>query len=66
MSGRLSLAEMDRQCDAADDCRAVATDDSQTRWFKKAVCMSPCFRRYVRWYMAFNERSPAPFNPDRE
>jgi hypothetical protein len=27
--------------------------------------MSPCFRTYYNWYMAFNERSPYPFNPAR-
>ena len=63
LSGRLPVAEMVRECDAKDECRAVATDDRQTRYMKKAVCMSPCFRRNGNWYVAFNERSPYPFNP---
>ena len=56
----------DERCDAKEECRAVATDDAQTRWMKKGHCVSPCFRQYGNWYMAFNERSPSPFNPDRE
>lgn len=65
-SGRLPLSEMDERCDAKEECRAVATDDASTRWMKKGQCVSPCFRQNGNWYMAFNERSPAPFNPDRE
>jgi hypothetical protein len=33
---------------------------------KTSECMSPCFRTYVNWYMAFNDESPGPFNPDRQ
>jgi hypothetical protein len=53
-------------CTAKDGCRAVATDERQTSWCKSAECMAPCFRRYANWYMAFNEESPSPFNPDRQ
>jgi hypothetical protein len=53
-------------CTGKDGCRAIATDERQTSWMKSTECMSPCFRRYVNWYMAFNDESPGPFNPDRQ
>jgi hypothetical protein len=60
-----SLTTILDACTAKDGCRAIATDNRQTSWMKSTQCMSPCFRTYVNWYMAFNDESPSPFNPDR-
>jgi hypothetical protein len=61
-----SLSTILGACTGKDGCRAIATDERQTSWMKSTECMSPCFRRYVNWYMAFNDESPGPFNPDRQ
>ena len=61
-----SLSTILGACTSKDGCRAIATDERQTSWMKTTECMSPCFRRYVNWYMAFNDESPGPFNPDRQ
>ena len=60
-----SLTTILGACTSKDGCRAIATDERQTSWMKTTECMSPCFRTYVNWYMAFNEESPGPFNPAR-
>mmetsp|Transcript_671 Transcript_671/g.2737 ORF Transcript_671/g.2737 Transcript_671/m.2737 type:complete len:388 (-) Transcript_671:110-1273(-) len=61
-----SLTTILDACTAKEGCRAIATDERQTSWMKSSQCMSPCFRTYVNWYMAFNDESPSPFNPDRQ
>ena len=60
-----SLSTILGACTGKDNCRAIATDERQTSWMKTTECMSPCFRRYGNWYMAFHDGSPSPFNPDR-
>ena len=65
VSSGSSLATILGACTDKDNCRAIATDERQTSWMKTSECMSPCFRTYGNWYMAFNDKSPGPFNPDR-
>ena len=65
VSSGSSLATILGACTDKDNCRAIATDERQTSWMKTSECMSPCFRTYGNWYMAFSDKSPGPFNPDR-
>jgi len=59
-----SLTTILGACTAKDGCRAIATDEPADQLDEEhSECMSPCFRTYVNWYMAFNDESPGPFNP---
>jgi hypothetical protein len=53
-------------CYAKDTCSAIAISLGATSSMKSTECQSPCFQPNASSYMAYNDKSPLPFNPYRE